>query len=208
MNGTRFVVLLAALAIVAVAAIARGLPSWGASDNDTRSTARESTRIAGDTVRTDATGPRDSAEAVTRPVIDRASTGSADSAAAWSYRRTAVADLDADAVPERLVIASDVFVTDEGEPTWGDAHRWAVYAEEDDGTRTLLYSAVAPPGGVAAAVGSARSAGPRPIAVVEQSPRHTRLLLVVYEGPGRSRLLDEAGADVAAWADRVAGEAE
>lgn len=210
MNGTRFVALLAVLAIVAVAAITLGLPTWGASEDAARDETADPSRSSGDGIGDgpDVAVAPDTGDAPRHPPIDRGSTVAADSAAGWSYRRTTVADLDADAVPERLVIASDVFVTGDGEPMWGDSHRWALYAEEDDGARTLLYSSVAPPGGVAVGVGSDQSSGARRIVVIEQSRRSARLLLVVYEGPGRTRLLDEAGADVEAWVDRVAEEAE
>lgn len=201
MSGTRFVVLLVGLALASVALVATGVPSWG--EPDAAAAPAPATAVAPDEP-TPAPGPGER----TAEAVDPAVTTSADTAASWTYRRTAVADLDGDAVPERLVVASDVFVTDEGEPLWGDTHRWAVYVEEDDGDRTLVYSAHVPPGGVSAAASSRDGPGPRRIVIVEQGARRARLLLLVYEGAGRSRLVDAAGAELGNWADRVAEESE
>lgn len=203
MSGSRFVVLLAGLAVVAVAVIALGVPDDAGSPSGGEF-ADASTAHADDSPI-----PPPEPDAAVSPLgaaIDEGSTTSADTAAAWSYRRTAVADLDADGVPERLVVASDVFVTDDGEPLWSDLHRWAVYVEEDDGSRTLVYSAFAPPGGVSVAVGAATGAGHRGIVVIEQGARRGRLLLASYDGAGRARLVDTAGAELDSWVETVAEE--
>lgn len=201
MNGMQFVVLLAVLVLAAVAIIALGSPATPVPEPG--DDARQPTTHA------DSASPvgEDQAETGGLPdAVDRASTTSPDTAAGWRYRRTAVADLDADAVPERLVLAADVFVTEEGEPMWGNDHRWAVYVEEDDGGRTLVYSAVVPPGGVSAAVAAAAPSGFRDIVVVEQGPRRARLLLATYEGAGRARVAEATGTTVERWADQVAEE--
>ncbi len=187
--------LLALLAIASVTLIVLGVPSWGGSE------------AAADTGETGA-GVVRATPVVGEPptlvtAIDSGSTVSADTAAAWAYRRTAVADLDGDAVPERLVVASDVFVTDDGEPLWDDTHRWAVYVEEDDAARTLVYSAFAPPGGVSVAVAAPVESGQRRIVVVEQSPRRGRLLLAAYAGVGRVDLVAAAGGELEVWVERV-----
>lgn len=212
MNGRRFVVLLSLLAIASVTLIVLGVPTWGEA---------EATADPGVGVTDAAMAPADLDEPAigspTRPpgatptlvtAIDSGSTLSADTAAAWTYRRTAVADLDGDAVPERLVVASDVFVTDDGEPLWGDIHRWAVYVEEDDAARTLVYSAFAPPGGVSVAVGAPVESGHRRVVVVEQGPWRGRLLLAVYAGVGRVELIDAAGEELEFWVERVVEETE
>ena len=210
MNGSRFVVLLAILAIASVTIILLGVPTWGGAD------------VAAGTGVADApAGDVDSDDPATRSsirprgptptrmtAIDSGSTTSADTAAAWSYRRMAVADLDGDAVPERLVVASDVFVTGDGEPLWDDVHRWAVYVEEDDGARTLVYSAFAPPGGVSVAVAAPAESGQRRIVVVEQGPRRGRLLTAAYGGVGRAGLVEVVGEDLEFWVERVVEEAE
>lgn len=214
MNGKRFVTLLAVLALAAVTFIVLGVPTWG--DAEATSDAGNTNPAGGANAAAavaDILPDRSSSslvDAIPPPAaaIDSGSTVSADTAAAWTYRRTAVADLDADAVPERLVVASDVFVTSEGEPLWNDIHRWAVYVEEDDGARTLVYSAFAPPGGVSVAVAAPTESGRRSIIVVEQGPRRGRLLLAAYAGAGRTRLIDGAGEDVEFWVERVVEETE
>ena len=205
MSGTRFVVLLACLAVAAVALIVAGVPTWDGTEPVPYPTGTSSPP-AGDLL----AAPSEPAGATPSlgTAIDGRSTASADTAAAWKYRRTAVADLDADGVPERIVVASDVFVTDDGEPVWGDVHRWAVYVEGDEGTRTLVYSAFAPPGGVSVAVGADSGAGHRRIVVIEQGPRRGRLLLASYEGAGRARLIESAGEELDSWVERVAEETE
>lgn len=205
MNGRRFVALLALLAIASVTLIVLGIPTWGGAD------------VAAGTSVTDAPAGADDSDvpptrSSIRPrgatptlitAIDSGSTLSADTAAAWSYRRMAVTDLDGDAVPERLVVASDVFVTGDGEPLWDDVHRWAVYVEEDDGARTLVYSAFAPPGGVSVAVAAPAESGQRRIVVVEQGPRRARLLTTVYAGFGRVDLVAAVGEELEGWVERV-----
>lgn len=211
MKGRRFVTLLAVLALAAVTLIVLGLPTSGDADVDDGAGS-----TAGGAGADPVGGEILPARSPIRPVdapglataIDSVSTVSADTAAAWSYRRAAVADLDADAVPERLVVASDVFVTDDGEPLWDEQHRWAVYVEEDDGARTLVYSAFAPPGGVSVAVASPADSGRRRIVVIEQGPRRGRLLLAEYGGVDRVRLVDAAGEVLDAWVERVSEEAE
>lgn len=212
MNGRWFVLALVVLAAGAVAAIALGVPPWGqaadAGDGESASGAIPG-RAPSPAGRTDAEAAPDGRESGSRQgvvAVDERATASADTAAAWTYRRTAIADLDADAVPERLVVASDVYVNADGEPMWGDVQRWAVFVEEDEGTRTLVYSAIAPPGGVAAAVGTVTEAGPRRIVVIEQSPHEARFLVGLYEGPGRARLAGARGATIEEWVERVAEE--
>lgn len=195
MNGRRFVGLLALLAIASVTLIVLGIPTWGGA---------EAPADADESYAAVAPATPDAGAMLTlATAVDSGSTVSADTAAAWAYRRTAVADLDGDAVPERLVVASDVFVTDDGEPLWDDIHRWAVYVEEDDAARTLVYSAFAPPGGVSVAVGAPAESGLRRIVVVEQGPRRGRLLLAEYAGVGRVDLVAAAGEELEVWVERV-----
>jgi hypothetical protein len=212
-RGRRFVTLLAVLALAAVTLIVLGVPSWDEAEVDDEARSGRPAEGAGAAVAGDippARPPIPPVDAIPAlaTAIDSGSTGSADTAAAWSYRRVAVADLDADAVPERLVVASDVFVTDDGEPLWDELHRWAVYVEEDDGARTLVYSAFAPPGGVSVAVAAPADSGRRRIVVIEQGPRRGRLLLAAYDGVGRVRLVDAAGEELDVWVERVAEETE
>lgn len=211
MNGKSFVFTLVVLALAAVALIVLGVPSWGRASEEPDDGASDPAGMeagsADDPERASREAGAAAAESVSRAAaIDARATSSADSAARWTYRRTAVADLDADAVPERLVVAADVSANSEGEPMWGDLHRWALYVEEDDGVRTLVYSALAPPGGLSAAVGSPGETGLRRIVVIEQAPRSARLLLASYAGPGRTGLEDVTGAAVDEWVDRILEE--
>ncbi len=200
MNGRRFVVLLTFLAIASVTLIVLGVPTWGGA---------EAAADIGVTPAAIVSADSDiGATPTLTTAIDSRSTLSADTAAAWAYRRTAVADLDGDAVPERLVVASDVIVTDDGEPLWDDIHRWAVYVEEDNTARTLVYSAFAPPGGVSVAVGAPAESGRRRVVVVEQSPWRGRLLLAAYAGVGRVDLVAAAGEELEFWVERVVEETE
>lgn len=199
MNGRGFVALLVGAAVIAAVAIMLGVPR---ADLEAPAGAAE------------AVPPVDGSSTLPAPplAIDGGRVATADTAAAWTYHRTAVADLDGDGVPERLVLASDVFVTPDGEPVWEDEQRWAVYVEEDDGERTLVYANHAAPGAVSAAVGEApdedgaRSGGRRSIVIIEQDAHRARLLLAAYDGPGRGRVVDAAGTTVDAWVDRVAEE--
>jgi hypothetical protein len=212
MSGRGLVVLLTGVCMVAVVAIAlRALrdesrpPSGGDEPGPASDGADSAPPVGGPS--SFSVSPPDSSSA-----IDARSTGSPDTAAAWEYRRATVEDLDGDGVPERLILASDVFVTGDGEPVWEDEQRWALYVEEDDGKRTLVYSGYAAPGAVSAAVGlrsgadDGSTSAARPIVIVEQDAGRARLLLVVYDGPGRRRLIDAAGTRVDAWVDRVVEE--
>ena len=203
MNGTRFVVSLACLAVAASAIIVLGAPDRGPATAAEESAAGPS----GDPVSAPSAGAAAPPSAMRLDAaIDSSVVASADSSAAWDYRRTAVADFDGDAVPERLVLAADVYVTDDGEPMWEDAHRWAVYVEEDDGRRTLVYSAFVPLGVVSAGATARIEGAPPRIVVMEQGPHRARLMLMAYDSPGRLRVLTAAGAETDLWADRVAEE--
>jgi hypothetical protein len=196
-SGTRFVLVLAFLAVAAAVWIRTGVPGLPqagipAPEPDTlgvRETPPEGTGARGI-----ATTP------AVLDLIDSVRVPSADTAGAWAYRTTLVEDLDGDAVPERLILASDVFVTDDGEPMWEDGHRWAVYVEEDDGKRTLVYGAFVPLGTVDAGVTVADSSPGRRIVILERGPTRARLLVAAYDGPGLSRRIDGTGADIQKWA--------
>lgn len=110
MNGRGFVVLLACAAVSAAVAIGVGFPPEVVEAPEAVPDTR--TPVDGETP------PNRPEERATPPstlLVDSASTASVDTAASWDYRRTTVADLDGDGVPERLVLASDV----SGHRRWG-----------------------------------------------------------------------------------------
>ncbi|MBC8163909.1 MAG: hypothetical protein H7Z42_22090 [Roseiflexaceae bacterium] len=59
-------------------------------------------------------------------------------AVGWEYERVLVVDLDGNGTEERVVTLADAFVED-GQPLWDDGHRWQVYVEQQDGSKTTLY---------------------------------------------------------------------
>lgn len=110
MNGRGFVVLLACVAVSAAVAIGAGFPPEVVEVPE----AVPDTRTPADG-KTSPDRPEERAAPPSTLLVDSASTASADTAASWDYRRTTVADLDGDGVPERLVLASDV----SGHRRWG-----------------------------------------------------------------------------------------
>lgn len=216
MNGTRFVLLLVFVAVASAVWIRFGVPGLPQAE----SPAAAADTLGERAVAADTAGERAAAEDVPgHPdglapgsrtpasgtpggigLIDTVRVPSVDTASAWAYRTTLVADLDDDAVPERLILASDVYVTDDGEPMWEDGHRWAVYVEEDDGKRTLVYGAFVPLGTVDAGIAVADPPNGRRIVILERGPTRARLLVAAYDGPGLSRAIGGTGADIQTWA--------
>lgn len=121
------------------------------------------------------------------PPIDSARVPSADTAAAWVYRKELTADLNGDGATERVVIASDVMLDNGGAPLWEDGHRWALYVEPPSGKRTLLYSAFVPNGFAEAAVLAPDDKGRRRVLVQERTPQQIRSLEIEYNGEGSAR---------------------
>jgi hypothetical protein len=118
---------------------------------------------------------------------------------AWRYRRELSADLDGDGQPERLVLTSDVEVRPDGVPLWEDGHRWALFAENTAGNRTLLYAAFVANGFVEAAVLQANDQGRRRVLVQERTPQQVRALEVEYRAPGDARSSSGAYYQVESW---------
>ena len=133
------------------------------------------------------------------PPVDAARIADAEVAAAFPYRREASADLDGDGTAERVVIAADVTLSEKKLPLWEDGHRWAVYAESADGTRTLLYAAFVPNGFAEAAILAAGSDGKRRVLVQERTPSQVRALEVEYEGPGVAKSRSAAHYQIEQW---------
>jgi hypothetical protein len=116
----------------------------------------------------------------------------------WPHRRTVEHDLTGDGMPERVVLASDVSLGDDGSPLWEDGHRWAVFI--DDGQMpTVIYSAFVPNGHVEAAVATGEGER-RGVMVIERTPARLRTVVVSYDGPGRARTVSDETREVYAWA--------
>jgi len=139
------------------------------------------------------------------PPIDSARVPSADTAAAWIYRKELAADLNGDGATERVVIASDVTLDNGGAPLWEDGHRWAVYVEGASGKRTLLYSAFVPNGFTEAAVLAPDNQGRRRVLLQERTPQQMRTLEIEYDGEGSARSSSGAYYQLGEWLPGAAG---
>lgn len=116
----------------------------------------------------------------------------------WRHRAALDADLNGDGRTERLVVASDVSLTDSGEPLWEDGHRWGVYVE-DSTQRTLLYSRFLPNGVAEIAVGAPGTDGSRDILILERTPQHSRSIVLEYQRPGSARPVSDANYPLEQW---------
>jgi hypothetical protein len=132
------------------------------------------------------------------PPVDSARVAIAD-VEGWTYRREANLDLDGDGQPERLVMTADVEVRPDGVPLWEDGHRWALFAENAAGNRTLLYAAFVPNGFAEAAVLQPDDRGRRKVLVQERTPQQLRSLEIEYRGPGQARSSSAAHYRVESW---------
>ena len=132
------------------------------------------------------------------PPVDTARVRSADEAAAWKHRRTLQADLNRDGSNDRIVLTSDVEVSEKGVPIWEDGHRWAVFVEEGE-KRTLLYAAFVPNGHAEAGVMAADSEGRRNVLIHERTPQQTRSLVVAYERPGKAKSISAVYYQIEQW---------
>ena len=135
------------------------------------------------------------------PPVDTVRVAPADTAS-WRHTRAMQADLNGDGNPERLVIASDVVLSDSGQPLWEDGHRWAAYVAAEPMV-TLLYGAFVPNGHVEAAVLSSDAEGRRHVLVQERTPSHTRSLVIAYDGRD-ARAVSEANYAVERWLPALA----
>ncbi len=58
----------------------------------------------------------------------------------WQYRATAKSDLNGDGVAELIVMQAKVQKDKDGHYLWDDGQEWAVYIEEPNGVKTLVYA--------------------------------------------------------------------
>ena len=121
-----------------------------------------------------------------------------DEAQRWTHRRAVDADLDADGIPERITLVSDVQTGPGGVPLWEDGHRWAVIVEDSE-AHTLLYGAFVPNGAAEAAVLAPEATNRRHVLVRERTPQSSRTFVIAYEGPGTARTVSAADNQVEQW---------
>jgi len=106
----------------------------------------------------------------------------------WAYQQRVTADLDVDGTMETAVLISDVALDARGRPLWEHGHRWQVYVEEPDGTRTYLYARFLPNGKLTAELTQPQSTSAPTIALLEQSPTNLALYEIAYNGVGKTEL--------------------
>jgi len=104
----------------------------------------------------------------------------------WEFVQIARGDFDGDSTPERAVLLADVRRY-QGSYAWEDGHRWNLYVEEPDGTRTRVYGRFLPTGMLEALLARADSTAPPSIVLVERSPFAVGVYEVLYRGPGEVR---------------------
>jgi hypothetical protein len=107
----------------------------------------------------------------------------------WRYQQRASADLDGDGARETAVLIADVELDARGQPIWEHGHRWQVYVEERDGTRTYVYARFLPNGKLEADLARPDSGAPPTIVLLEQTPYALGVYEVRYLGPGRATIV-------------------
>lgn len=102
----------------------------------------------------------------------------------WQYAERAKADFDGDGRQETAVLIADAFVGPRG-PMWDHGHRWQVYIEEADATRTYVYARFLPNGKLEARVAVPGQDSLPTIVLQEITPYALGIYEVRYLGPGR-----------------------
>ena len=100
----------------------------------------------------------------------------------WRYAQRARADLDGDGAVETVVLICDVMLDASAAPLWEDGHRWQVYVEESDGTRTYLYARLLPTGALTAELAQWVDGRPT-IVLLERTPERLGVSELRYDGP-------------------------
>lgn len=118
------------------------------------------------------------------PRVPRATAGQQ----GWQYQQRVTADLDVDGTPEVAVLISDVSVDAKGQPMWEHGHRWQVYVEEPDGTRTYLYARFLPNGKLTAELTQPQSTNAPTLTLVEQTPTNIAVYEIAYNGVGDAEI--------------------
>jgi hypothetical protein len=104
----------------------------------------------------------------------------------WQYVQRAKADFDGDGRDETAVLIADVALDARGLPLWEDGHRWQLYFEEPDSTRTYIYARFLPHGKLEASVTVPDEEKMPTVVLRELTPHQLGLYEVRYSGPARS----------------------
>ena len=104
----------------------------------------------------------------------------------WNYVERASADFDADGRNETAVLIADVELDARGEPIWDHGHRWQVYFEEADSTRTYVYARFLPNGKLEARVTVPDEEKMPTVVLRELTPHALGIYEVRYYGPKKA----------------------
>ena len=105
----------------------------------------------------------------------------------WRYVQRATADFDGDGQNETAVLIANVELDQRGEPLWEDGHRWQLYFEEADSTRTYAYARFLPNGKLEASVTVPDEEKLPTVVLRELTPHLLGIYEVRYLGPQRSQ---------------------
>ena len=107
--------------------------------------------------------------------------------AGWRYVQRATADFDGDGQDETAVVIADVELDRRGVPLWDDGHRWQLYFEEADSSRTYAYARFLPNGKLEASVTVPDEEKMPTVVLRELTPHLLGIYEVRYSGPQRSQ---------------------
>ena len=98
----------------------------------------------------------------------------------------ASADFDGDGQTETAVLIADVELDSRGAPHWEDGHRWQLYFEAADSSRTYAYARFLPNGKLEASVTVPDEEKMPTVVLREVTPHALGVYEIRYSGPQRS----------------------
>ena len=104
----------------------------------------------------------------------------------WNYVERASADFDGDGRNETAVLIADAELDARGEPIWDHGHRWQVYFEEADSTRTYVYARFLPNGKLEARLTVPDEEKMPALVLHELTPHAMGIYEVRYSGPQKA----------------------